>query len=409
MRVTWSRGLIGVVAAVLVVGALAVLFAPEPAEVDLGKVVRGPMTVNVSGEGKTRIKDVFTVSAPLSGRLLRIDLQAGDPVVAGETVVARVQPPEPNLHDVRTRAELEAKLRAAESLRELAQAEVQRSQAELEFAQADLKRNKALSEKGFTAGRSLELAQLELKTKQATVQVAKNNLAAKESDLQVVRAQMMDPPGSNGSAASEQQPNCIDVRSPVSGRVLKLLQESEHFVAAGTPLVDLGDPASLEVVIEMLSEDAVKVREGAKAVLEGWGGVELRGKVRLIEPLGYTKVSALGIEEQRVNVIIDFVDPPAAWQALAHGFRVNARIGVWEGADILKVPMGALFRLGNEWAVFATDDRGAARLKRVSVGHITNAEAEVLGGLSDGESVVLHPSEKIAEATPVRQRRTSQR
>jgi HlyD family secretion protein len=364
--------------------------------VDVAVAIIGPMSVTVLSEGKTRVADHYEVVAPLGGRLLRIDIKAGDEVVANKTLIATIEPPQPQFNDVRSRASLAAKVRAAEALYALAEAEIEHAQARYTFALADLARSRSLTARGATSARSLEQAELEVKTQHAALNVAEKTRTQRRFELESASAALIGPSATPGGGDK----SCIEVRSPVDGRVLNVVRESEMIVAPGIALVEIGDPARLEVVLEMLSEDAVKVREGAPAILEGWGGEHLQARVRRIEPFGYTKISALGIEEQRVRVRLDFLDPPQAWRTLGHGYRVSARIVTWEEANVLRLAAGALFRDGNAWAVYAVAG-STAQLRHVVVGHLNGLEAEVLEGLSPGEQVILHPSDRIATGTPV--------
>jgi HlyD family secretion protein len=358
----------------LVAGALVYAFLPQPVPADLAKVARGALRVTVDDEGRTRVKEVYVVSAPLAGRVLRIERHVGDPVKAGETVLATIQPTAPTFLDLRGKAQAEAAVHAAEAALRLAEAELTRAQAELEFARSDL-------------------------TSEAAVAAAEAALRVKTFDLETARASLIEP--GNEAGMRREEGCCVSVRAPVDGRVLRLVQESEAVIAAGAPLVEIGDPRDLEVVVDLLSRDAVRVREGAEVEIDQWGGdVTVAGRLRRIEPTGFTKVSALGIEEQRVNVIIDFTDPPADWQSLGHGYRVEAHIVVWQGEDVLKVPVSALFRHGEAWAVFALAD-GRARLRTLEVGHRNALAAEVLAGLEEGEQVVLYPSDRLFDGAAV--------
>lgn len=419
MRTTWRRGTMAAIFTAAAVGVLASLLWPQPVPVDLAAVGRGPLRVTVDGEGKTRVKDVFVVSAPLTGRVLRITGRVGDKVVAGETVLAIIQPSDPGFLDLRATAQAEARVRAAEASRALAEAEQRRAEAELDFARADLERTRTLAERGAAPGRSLERAELEVKTREAALATAEATLRVRDFELETARAALINPADfamqwdGNGNGTCSESGNghgngeaasCVRLRAPISGRILKVLQESESVVPIGTPLLELGDPGSLEIVVDLLSTDAVKVAEEAEVTIEEWGGAALRSRVRRVEPYGYTKISALGIEEQRVNVIADFVDPPEAWRRLGHGYRVEARIVVWEGAEVLKLPLGALFRDGDDWAVFVYSE-GRAQLRRVGIGRTTSSEAHVAAGLEEGERVVLHPSDRVKAGTRIIPRR----
>jgi HlyD family secretion protein len=383
----------------LVAGALVYAFLPQPVPADLAKVARGALRVTVDDEGRTRVKEVYVVSAPLAGRVLRIERHVGDPVKAGETVLATIQPTAPTFLDLRGKAQAEAAVHAAEAALRLAEAELTRAQAELEFARSDLVRARKLASGNTISQKALDNARREFKTSEAAVAAAEAALRVKTFDLETARASLIEP--GNEAGMRREEGCCVSVRAPVDGRVLRLVQESEAVIAAGAPLVEIGDPRDLEVVVDLLSRDAVRVREGAEVEIDQWGGdVTVAGRLRRIEPTGFTKVSALGIEEQRVNVIIDFTDPPADWQSLGHGYRVEAHIVVWQGEDVLKVPVSALFRHGEAWAVFALAD-GRARLRTLEVGHRNALAAEVLAGLEEGEQVVLYPSDRLFDGAAV--------
>jgi HlyD family secretion protein len=388
-----------VAAAILLLALLVVLFSPSPQLVDIANAVRGDMTVTVSSEGKTRVKEEYAITAPVGGRLLRVLLKAGDPVIASETLIATIEPPPPQFNDVRSQAEIEAKVHAAESALAQAQVELERTKAQLAFAEADVVRYKDLAARGVTPARSMEQYTLEADVRRKALQIAQRAVDQKTSELQQTAASLMGPGG--GHSADQQRP--IEVRSPISGRVLNVLQESETVVQPGQVILTMGDPKQIEVMLEMLSEDAVKVHEGDGATLEGWGGSPLHMRVRRVEPYGYTKISALGIEEQRVHVLLDFTDPTEKWVSLGHGYRVVGKIQIWDGKQVLKLPMGALFRDGARWAVYKVkDDR--AHLAHVELGHLNETEAEVLAGVAEGDQVILHPSDRIGDGVPVQSR-----
>lgn len=388
---------------VAVVAALVYAFWPEPAPVDLASVSRGPLMVTIDEEGETRVRDVYVVSAPLTGRVDRIEAQPGDAVVARETILASMQETDPSFLDLRARRRAEATIDAAAAAYDYAEAERLRAQAELEFAQSEWERARTLAERGTISDAQLDRARLALRTEEAAVATAEASLAVRASELDNARAELIDP----GTAGFDQPAGstcCVPVFAPISGRVLRVLHESEGIVASGTPLIEIGDPEDLEVVVDLLSAEAVKVSAGDAALIEDWGGEgALEGRVRRIEPYAFTKVSALGIEEQRVNVVIDLSDPPERWMGLGHGFRVEVRIVEWQGEDVPYLPLSALFRRGDEWATFAAVD-GNARLRIVELGHINADYAELRGGLADGDQVVLHPSDRIADGTPIVER-----
>lgn len=386
--------LIAVVGA-LVIGALAWSFWPRPVEVELASISRGPMQVDVSDEGRTRVREVYQVSAPVDGRLLRVEVHPGDVVEGGKTKVAELLPIAPSFLDVRTRAQAEAAVSAAEAARNLAAAEVTRAKAELAYALSELKRAAALSPSGSISKASLERTQLARDTAVAQLATAQATLRVKDSDLSAARALLIDPTGVLPVQAG------IPIIAPVSGRVLRVPRESEAVLAAGTTILEVGDSHQLEIVADLISEDAVKVREGDAATVTDWGGSgALNARVRRVEPSGFTKVSALGVEEQRVNILLDFTDPPSRWSRIADGFRVIVHIAVWRSPDTLRVPVAAMFRQGKDWAVFAVKG-GRATLTTIKVGPSNDDVAEVLSGLTQGTQVVLHPSDRISEGTRV--------
>ena len=400
MGPTARRVLIWGVLAALLAAALVHAFMPQPVPVDLGAAARGALRVTVDDEGRTKVKDIYVVSAPLAGRALRIEIEAGDAVIAGESVVATIYPGDPAFLDVRSQSEAEADVKAAEAARALARAELERTRAEMAFALDDYSRAAALADRQHISERALDAAELEVRTREAAVASAEAALLVRDYELERARAALIEP-GQGGPSRQGPDACCVEVRAPIDGRVLRVIHESEGVVAAGEALLEIGDPRALEIVTELLSSDAVKVAPGAEVLIEAWGGGEvLAGRVRRIEPFGFTKVSALGIEEQRVNVIIDFVDPPDRWRSLGHGYRVETRIIVWQGDDVLKAPVSALFRDHEDWAVFVAAN-GVATLRRISIGHTNSLEAEVLDGLEEGERVVLHPSDRVEDGAPV--------
>jgi HlyD family secretion protein len=398
-----SRALGYAVVGVGVAAALVYAFWPEPVAVDLAPVSRAAMMVTIDEDGETRVKDVYVVSAPLSGRIDRIEVEVGDAVHANQTILATLQESEPSLLDLRSRRQAEAAVRAAEAASALAEAERDRARAELDYAEAEWGRAQALAERGTISQAALDRARLERRTHEAVLATTEAALRVRLSELDNARAELIDP----GGSAFDQPAGstcCIPVLAPVDGRVLRVLRKSEGVVVSGEPLIEIGDARDLEVVTDLLSADAVKVAPGARVLIEDWGGEGvLEGTVRQVEPYGFTKVSALGIEEQRVNVVIDLADPPERWRALGHGYRVEARIVVWHADSVLGVPLGALFRRGEAWAVFVAE-AGRARLRTVSLGHLNRARAEVLDGLAEGEMVVLHPSDRVGEGTRITER-----
>lgn len=374
----------------------------QPIGVDVAQVKRGDLLVTIDDEGQTRLKDVYAVSAPVAGRVRRIDIEAGDPVIARETVLAMFEPSDPAMLDVRSRSEAEAIVRAAEAAVGLANAEQSRAQAQLDFAQAELNRAVPLAERGTISQATLDQSQLSLLTAQAQRAEAVASLRKVRADLETARATLIT--AQEGENVSGDSDDLISVRAPISGRVLRVLQESEGVVATGTVLMELGDPTELEIEVDLLSTDAVRIKPGDRVIIDDWGGdMPLEGRVRLVEPFGYTKVSALGIEEQRVNVIIDFVSPQSDWQSLGHGYRVETRVVVQDRKNVMTIPVSALFRSGESWAVFADDD-GTAVLKEITLGERNTLEAEVASGLEADDAVILHPSDSIEHGVGIERR-----
>lgn len=400
-QASWRRLWFWLPAFIALAGVLAWLFRPQPVAVDLATVARGPLQVSVSDDGETRVRDMFVVSAPLAGHMRRIELEAGDSVVAGETVIARIEPSDPSFLDRRSEAEARAGIRASEAARVHAAAELRRAQAERDFAITELKRYEGLAASRTISQNDLESARRRARTAEAAVDEAVAGLRVSESELEQAKARLMAP---GGSAYRRTDCDCVIVRSPVSGNVLQVLAESEGIVASGTPLLEIGDPGKLEVVTDLLSTEAVKVRTGQRALIERWGGEDaLEGVVRRVEPYGFTKISALGVEEQRVKVVIEITEPAEHWRALGHGYRVEPRIVLWESQDVLKLPLSALFRNGKEWAVFVNRD-GRARLQTVAIGHMNGIDAEVLKGVVAGDVVVVHPSDRVSDGARIEPR-----
>jgi HlyD family secretion protein len=383
--------------ALAVVAVIVLAFLPEPVPVELAVVTRGPMRVTVDEEGRTRVKERYLVSAPLAGRVQRIDLDAGDPVLASETGLASIEPAAPALLDTRSRAESEARVRAAEAARTKTAAELAQARVASDHARKELERARGLAARNNIPEKALERAEVEAENATQGVTAAESAVQIAEYEVQLARAALQHTRGEGGTS--------FVLRSPIDGVVLRVLHESAGAVAAGTPLLEVADPKSLEIVADLLSADAVKVQPGYRVSIENWGGNEpLRGRVRRVDPSGFTKVSALGIEEQRVPVILDILDPPEAWSSLGDGFRVELRIIIWEEKDALKVPASAVFSHGEGFAVFVVSS-GRATLCPIQIGRRNGLEAEVLGGLEVDETVIAHPSDQVTEGTRVAGRR----
>jgi HlyD family secretion protein len=380
---------------IVVVGIVAAAVWPSSLEVGITKVVRGPMQVTIDEDGVTRIRDRFIVSAPVAGRLQRVELEPGDPVVGGKTIVARLTTAESPLLDPRTRGELTAGVDAARAAVGQAQAQRARAAAELDHAQTTLRRQQALMKAGAIASDALDASETAVMTAQEAARAAEFTVSRSEYELQLARARLQAP-------AAAGRP--IEVAAPVSGVILKRLHESETVVPVGDPIVEIGDPSRIEIVADFLSTDAVRIPPNAPVLIEQWGGNQpLMAKVRRVEPAGFMKVSALGVEEQRVNVIIDFADPAAAGRSLGDAFRVDVRVVIWREDNVLKVPVGALFRRGEAWASFAVEN-DRARMTTVMLGQRNATEGQVTNGLSEGQTVVLHPPDTLMDGMRLKTR-----
>ncbi len=377
----------------------AVYFAlqPQPLEVDLATVVRGPMQVALSEEGQTRVRDRYMVSAPLAGRVLRIEHEPGDSVRAGTTVLAKFQPSSPEFLDTRTLAEAEAHVKTSQAGVDRSRVDLDRALAERKHAESELDRHLKLHRDGLLADDRLETARLRAETTQEAVRAAESSITVAEAELSRAKTSLIQ-----AGVAPLSGSQVITLRSPISGVVLQRLRESEAVVPSGEPLLEIADPDNLEIVSDMLSSDAVKISQGDKVLIEQWGGDRvLLGTVRRVEPYGFTKISALGVEEQRVNVIVDFDDVRDAWEALGDGYRVEIAVVIWEEADILKVSSSSLFRDGEQWAVYTVDELGLTSLQQIQIGRRNALEAQVVGGLKEGDQVIAYPGDEIVEGIEV--------
>jgi HlyD family secretion protein len=403
MRRIWLKRTVGAIALALIPAGLTWFAWPRPIAVDLAAVVRGPMEVTVDDDGKTRVRHVYTVSAPLAGKVLRTSRHVGDQVVADETVVAVMQPTAPGFHDVRTHEELQAALAAAEATVRFAEADMRRIEAALAFARSEFKRAEVLVRTDAISLKALDKAKFDVETNEAALASAKAQLEVRRHERASIAAKLIHPSG--GTDSQSDPACCIQIRAPVTGRILKIIQESETVVQPGAPLIEIGDPLDLEVVADLLSTDAVRIKPGSMVKIDGWGGSTIQGRVTRVDPAGFLKVSALGIEEQRVRVTMDLVDPPESWSRLGHDYRVIVHVTVWNSNNVLTLPVGTLFRKGEDWAVFAMKD-GRARVTSVKIGNRNNRVAEVSSGLSEGDRVVLHPSDRVKDGATIAERET---
>ena len=371
------------------IGAIVWGFVPSPVPIEVTAVQRGQLQVTSDEDAETRAHDRYVVSAPVAGRISRIELHEGDAVRRSQVVVQLWPIP----LSAREREEQLARIAAADALVLEAEERVRHAAADYEQAKRDRQRVDRLVQGGLIAPQVGEQSQVAETTSASELEAARFRARSARADAQAARAALLAVDGARGA------PVMIPVRSPVEGTVLRIPDKSERVVAASAPLLTIGDPSRLEVVIDLLSNEAVKVKAGMPVLLEGWGGERpLRARVRIVEPLAFTKVSALGVEEQRVNVIADFVDPPGA---LGDAFRVEARVVLWSGENVLKVPVSALFRRGENWSVFVVEG-GRARWREVEIGHRGALDVEIAKGLNAGEQVIRHPSNDIDEGRRVR-------
>jgi HlyD family secretion protein len=376
---------------VIVLAIVAMAMWPESIEVGVATVERGPMQVTLDEDGQTRVRDKFVVSAPVAGRLQRIELEPGDPVVRGKTIVGRLTTADAPLLDPRTRGELEAAAEAARAAVGQARAERERTSTELTRAKTTLQRQQELMKAGAIAADNLDAAETAVATGEEARKAAEFAVARAEYELQLARARLQAPTSAG---------RAVEVVAPVSGVILKRFRESESVVPVGEPLIEIGEPSRIEIVADFLSTDAVRIQPGASVLVEGWGGSDpLKARVRRVEPAGFMKVSALGVEEQRVNVLIDFEDPSAAGR-LGDGYRVEVRVVIWREEDVVKVPVGALFRRGNDWAAFLVEGN-QVRLQPVELGQRNDVDGQVRKGLSPDQTVVLHPPDTLMDGARI--------
>lgn len=389
-RAKLRRNLLVVLLLAVVGGIIAYALWPSAILVDTARVTGGPLQVTVNQEGETRVHDRFVISSPVPGHLVRVALEDGDPVRLNQ-IVARIDPLPLNQ---REREEVRARVEAAEANLRQAKAREARARADAAQARRDRDRAEQLARERVISSQALDQARNTDVTATEELSAAKYSSQAAASEVKVARAGLVGL----DEAPGKPRP-LIELRSPVDGRVLRVTEKSERVVSAGTPILVVGEPGKLEIVTDVLSTDAVKIHPGDPVLLTGWGGDHaLRARVRLVEPGGFTKVSALGVEEQRVNVISDFVDSPGS---LGDGYRVEAHIVVWSGKNVLQVPLSALFRRGSRWSTFVIAG-GRASARDVQIGHRNESEAEILGGLSEGEKVILHPPNQLADGMRVR-------
>lgn len=380
----------------IVVGGVYVALREQPVAVDTATVTSGPMAVTIDEEGVTRVQEVYAVSSPIAGYLDRTTLDEGDAVKANETVVASIHPLDPPFHDLRTRAELAAAAEAARSAVALAVVEEERAETAYELSRSNYERAEKLATSQTISASELERIYSRMQLDKVQVDSARAQIALRKAELASAEARLRQPGDENGAADSEAC--CVHITAPTDGLVLKILTRSEQAVQPGTRIAEIGDPRNLEIIVDLLSSDAARIRPGNRVRITDWGGDEdLQGTVSVVEPAAFTKVSALGIEEQRVNIVVDLDSVP---DNLGHGFRVLAHLGVWEHAAALQVPIGALFRSQGRWAVFVVAE-GRALLQPVDIGRMNAVNAQILDGLEEGAVVVLYPNDLLEDGGPV--------
>jgi len=400
MKSNATRWIVYLLAAIVVLAGGFYGLKPKPVEVDTSIAQFGTLMVSVDEEGKTRIRERYSVSSPLVGRLRRITLDAGDPVKAQETALAVIEPTNPDLLDSRALAEAEARVRAAQAAMRQSGATLESARAATDFSENELARIANAFNQGAANKHELDSAQTAQRTAIENHRAAEYGQEITQYELEVAQSALLYAKGE--SDLSEQARMALT--SPIDGVVLRVLQESVAVVNPGTPLIEIGDPLDLEIVIDVLSTDAVGIRPGQRIIIEHWGGnTPLQARVRLVEPSAFTKISALGIEEQRVNVIADFVTPETDRSTLGDGFRVEASIIVWEEPGILYVPTSAIFRTGERWTLFRIDEN-QARLTDIEIGKQNGTSTQVLSGLTENDQVVLHPSDQIIDGVQIRVR-----
>ena len=393
------KSLAGLAVAAAIGGALYIAFGEKPILVDLATVETGPLQVVVAEDGITRIRNVYAVSSPIAGHLDRVEYSVGDAVSAGESITS-IHPLDPPFIDMRTRTELVAAVDAARSSVAVAEVELSRARTAQVLARASHDRAIKLAATNIVSQSQLEKIEGELDLAEAQVRSAEAMIALRQAELASAEARLSQPGQAPDDKASGEC--CVAITSPIDGIILSLNAKSEQAASIGQLIAKVGDPTDLEITVDVLSADAVKIRPGSQVLITDWGGPDaLDAQVERVEPSGFTKVSALGISEQRVNAIIALKDPPPA--DLGHGFRVIANLIIWSSDAVMQVPVSALYRNGGNWAVFKMED-GRARVAAVEIGHMTDRRAEILSGLTDGDQVLLYPSDALEDGSLIADR-----
>jgi len=399
-----SRSFLTISALLVTAIALTYAFWPRPLMVDMDVAKRGAMVQTINEEGHTRVHDAYVVSTPVAGRLMRVEAKPGDAVVRNETIVAQMRPLNPAALDIRTREQAHAGVTAAEAALRVARADLNKAISDLEIAESEWQRAKQLAARGSESQASLDRKQSAVRSASAIRDTAEAAIAMREAELANARARLIsfDDPQPTTARADD---HAIPLKAPTTGHILRVIQQSETTLTAGTPIMEIGNIENdLEVVVELLSTDAVQVSPGDRVIIDDWGGeATLSGVVERVDPWGFKKFSSLGVEEQRVNAVIQFTGPRDSRLRLGHGYRVEVRIVIWESNDALIIPSNALFRDGEDWAVFKVVD-GKAQQSRVTIGHDNGIKAQIIEGLSEGDRIILYPSAGITNGAKVAQR-----
>ncbi|WP_029407372.1 efflux RND transporter periplasmic adaptor subunit [Thiomicrorhabdus sp. Milos-T2] len=386
---------------VLLIGLLIWGFWPKPIMVETTTVKKAPLTITIQEDGKTRVIDRYVISSPVNGMTCRMHLNVGDNVTQGQNLLA-ITPLESQVLDARSRAQAEAQVMAARASLQSAKQQAIASQATAKLAQEKVQRFKPLLQKGLISQETFDEAKTATITANSQQRSAKFAVEVANFELQAALTTL------EYSAAKPQKQNVdrVAVKSPITGKILKVTRQCEGPVTTGQALLEVGDPTALEVEVDLLSADAVKIKPGMTVLFDRWGGAQpLKGVVKLIEPIGFTKVSALGVEEQRVWVICSFTSPTKQWQRLGDGYRVEAKFILWHEDNVLQIPESALFRYQNGWAVFKKEANKAIR-QSVNIGQRNGLTVQILTGLVEGEKIINHPSDAVEDGVNIKERST---
>lgn len=395
----WQRYLIWIIVAAAIGAALFAGLREQPILVETAAVREIPLEVTVDAEGQTRVKDRYIVSAPVAGFVRRSDLKVGD-TVSAQQMLSELEPLRSIVLDPRSRAEAEARTAAARAALMAARERHEAANADADYARGEYERRTRLQKTGSISEEQLSQARTEMRRADAQLRSAKFSVDVAKHELDAAGTLLQYSAADKASGPSRQG---VPILSPIDGVVLKLLRESEGVVSAGTPLVEVGNPRALEIAVDMLSFDAIRVQRGTPVIIERWGGEPLDAVVRVVEPVGFTKISALGVEEQRAWVIIDITSPHEHWQRLGDGYRVEARFILWRGEAVVQVPNSALFRLDEGWGLFVVKD-GRANLKIVTLGERNGLSAQILSGVEVGDTVITHPDGNLDDGARIQTR-----